>query len=302
MVAPNLPPLAAIRAFEAAARHLSFTKAAEELGMTQAAVSYQIKLLEERIGTPLFLRRARQVVLTETGARLAPEVTAAFEMLKAAFAETRGRIEGTLNISVVPTFASYWLARHIGEFQMAHPEIAMRLDSTARVIDFATEDFDLVIRAGAKQWPRADELEGHLLLKAHFAPMLSPALAQSIGGVHEPADLLKLTFTDAGDPWFEKWFAAAGVEYDSKTRPQSHFGAQHLEAAAAIAGRGVAMLTPAFYRDEVAAGRLIQPFDLVGYDGHGYWLVYPRSRRNVPKIRMFRDWILEATKPLREDD
>jgi len=301
MSAANLPPLTAIRAFEAAARHLSFTKAAEELGMTQAAVSYQIKVLEERVGAPLFLRRARQVALTETGARLAPEVTAAFEVLKTAFAESRGRIDGTLNISVVPTFASYWLAQHIGEFQMAHPQLALRLDSSAHVVDFATEDFDLSIRGSAKQWPRDDELEGHLLLKACFAPMLSPSLAATIGGVREPADLLKLPLTDAGDPWFAKWFAAAGIAFDSSGRPQSQFGAQHLEAAAAMAGRGVAMLTPAFYKDELATGRLIQPFDLVGYDGHGYWLLYPRARRSVPKIRMFRDWILEATKPLREE-
>ncbi|KKB10981.1 LysR family transcriptional regulator [Devosia geojensis] len=301
MSTPNLPPLTAIRAFEAAARHLSFTRAAEELGMTQAAVSYQIKVLEERVGAPLFLRQARQVALSETGARLAPEVTAAFEMLKTAFAETRGRIDGMLNISVVPTFASYWLARHVGEFQMAHPQLALRLDSSARLVDFATEDVDLGIRSGPEQWP-SPEFEGHLLLKARFAPMLSPALAASIGGVHEPADLLKLPLTDAGDPWFEQWFNLAGVEYDSKSRPQSQFGAQHLEASAAMAGRGVAMLTPAFYSEEIAAGRLIQPFELVGYDGHGYWLVYPRSRRTIPKIRMFRDWILEATKPLREGE
>ncbi|GLQ54987.1 LysR substrate-binding domain-containing protein [Devosia nitrariae] len=300
-MALNLPPLAAIRAFEAAARHLSFTKAAEELGMTQAAVSYQIKLLEERVGAPLFLRRARQVALTEIGVRLAPEVTTAFEILKTAFAESHERLEGTLNISVVPTFASYWLAQHIGEFQMAHPQIAIRLESSPRVVDFATEEFDLSVRGSAKQWPPNGELEGHLLLKAEFTPMLSPALAATIGGIKEPADLLKLPLTDAGDPWFENWFTAAGVEYDSKDRPQSQFGAQHLEAAAAMAGRGVAMLTPAFYTDELAMGRLLQPFDLLGYDGHGYWLLYPRARRNVPKIRMFRDWIIEATKPLREE-
>lgn len=295
----TLPPLTAVRAFEAVARHLSFTRAAEELGMTQAAVSYQIRILEERLGAPLFLRRPRQIALTETGARLAPEVTAAFEMIKGAFADVRGRVDGMLHISVVPTFASYWLAQHIGAFQMAHPQLALRLDSSPHVVDFTTEDVDLAIRGSARDLASDDELEGHLLLEARFTPMLSPSLAESIGGVREPADLLRLPMTDAGDPWFEKWFAAAGIAFDGKGRPQSQFGAQHLEAAAAMAGSGVAMLTPAFYQDELAIGRLIQPFPLTGYDGHGYWLVYPRSRRNAPKIRAFRDWIVAATERLR---
>ncbi len=296
----TLPPLTAVRAFEAVARHLSFTRAAEELGMTQAAVSYQIRILEERVGTPLFLRKPRQIALTETGARLAPEVTAAFEMLKGAFADVRGRVDGTLCISVVPTFATYWLAQHIGEFQVAHPQLALRLDSSPRVVDFAAEDVDLAIRGSARDLTAEGDLEGHLLLRAHFTPMLSPALAATIGGVREPADLLKLPMTDAGDPWFQKWFGAAGIPFDSTGRPQSRFGSQHLEAAAAMAGKGVAMLTPAFYQDELAIGRLVQPFELVGDDGNAYWVVYPRTRRNSPKIKAFREWIVAATEPLRE--
>lgn len=293
----DLPPLTAIRAFEAVSRHLSFTRAADELGMTQAAVSYQIKLLEDRLGASLFLRRPRQIALSETGARLAPDVTAAFEMLRSTFAATHSRIEGTLSISSVPTFASHFLVQNLGSFQVDHPELAVRIESAPRVVDFATEEFDVGIRGTEVIAPG---LVGHKLLMADFSPMLSPKLAESIGGVKRPEDLLKLPMVDADDPWFAMWFKQAGVaNYSIEKRPISRLGAQNLEAAAAIAGRGVAMLTPAFYADDIAAGRLIQPFKLLASDGHAYQLVYPEARRNSPKIKAFRDWLLPATAHMR---
>ncbi|TPI70931.1 LysR substrate-binding domain-containing protein [Mesorhizobium sp. B2-8-9] len=285
-----LPPLQAIRVFEAVARHLSFTKAAQELGMTQAAASYQIKLLEERIGAPLFLRRPRQIELTEPGQRLAPAVSEAFAILGQAYAAARGGADALLCITTVLTFASNWLAQHLGAFQLAHPALAVRLDTSSRLTDFAREDVDLAIRSGAGKWPG---LEAHKLLDADFTPMLSPKLAASIGGVREPADLLRLPILDPGDIWWTQWFEAAGVTgHDLAKRPGSSMGAQAYEANAAMAGHGVAILTRALFKNEIADGRLIQPFDLVGDDGHAYWLVYPTARRNVPKIRAFRDWLL----------
>ncbi|UCI26480.1 transcriptional regulator GcvA [Mesorhizobium sp. B2-8-5] len=285
-----LPPLQAIRVFEAVARHLSFTKAAQELGMTQAAASYQIKLLEERIGAPLFLRRPRQIELTEPGQRLAPAVSEAFAILGQAYAAARGGADGLLCVTTVLTFASNWLAQHLGAFQLAHPALAVRLDTSSRLTDFAREDVDLAIRSGGGKWPG---LEAHKLLDADFTPMLSPKLAASIGGVNEPADLLRLPILDPGDVWWAQWFEAAGVTgHDLAKRPGSSMGAQAYEANAAMAGHGVAILTRALFKNEIADGRLVQPFDLVGDDGHAYWLVYPTARRNVPKIRAFRDWIL----------
>lgn len=285
-----LPPLQAIRVFEAVARHLSFTKAAQELGMTQAAASYQIKLLEERIGAPLFLRRPKQIELTEPGQRLAPAVSEAFAILGQAYAAARGGADGLLCVTTVLTFASNWLAQHLGAFQIAHPALAVRLDTSSRLTDFAREDVDLAIRSGGGKWPG---LEAHKLLDADFTPMLSPKLAASIGGVKEPADLLRLPILDPGDIWWTQWFEAAGVTgHDLAKRPGSSMGAQAYEANAAMAGHGVAILTRALFKNEIADGRLIQPFDLVGDDGHAYWLVYPTARRNVPKIRAFRDWIL----------
>ena len=285
-----LPPLPAIRVFEAVARHLSFTKAAQELGMTQAAASYQIKVLEERIGAPLFLRRPKQIELTEPGQRLAPAVSEAFAILGQAYAAARGGADGLLCVTTVLTFASNWLAQHLGSFQLAHPALAVRLDTSSRLTDFAREDVDLAIRSGGGKWPG---LESHKLLDADFTPMLSPKLAASIGGVNKPADLLRLPILDPGDIWWTQWFEAAGVTgHDLAKRPGSSMGAQAYEANAAMAGHGVAILTRALFKAELADGRLVQPFDVVGDDGHAYWLVYPTARRNVPKIRAFRDWIL----------
>src|SRR5262245_55464882 len=290
MPALSLPPLAALRVFESAARHLSFTKAAAELGMTQAAVSYQIKLIEERIGVPLFLRRPRQVALTEAGQRFAPEVTQAFTQLAEAYAAVRNVAEGTLVISTIQTFASNWLARHLGSFQMKHPSLAVRLEVQSHTADFSREEVDVGIRSGDGEWPG---LVRHQLFKSHFAPMLSPKLGEAARNVKTPADLLKLPILDPRDYWWDIWFKAAGVaETDLDRRPGSSMGSQASEANRALAGQGVAILTPALVANELAEGLLIQPFDLIVTEEKGYWLVYPETRRNVPKIRAFRDWML----------
>ncbi len=287
-------PLNALRVFEAVARLGSFTRAGEELGMTQTAVSYQVKLIEENVGEPLFLRRPRQITLTDVGQRLAPRVMEAFEMLQEAVSSARGDIDSALLISSTPTFASQWLARNIGTFQLAHPGIAVRLTTSDRIIDLAVEPVDLAIH----RFDACPGLDSHPLMRVEFSPMLSPALAETVGGIHEPRDLLKLRIIDAGDPWWRLWFAAAGVrDPDLEGRPTSRLGAQSLEARAAIAGQGVAILTPEFYGDDVALGRLYQPFDLRCSDGCDYRLAYPHARRNTPKIRLFRDWILSELCP-----
>lgn len=285
-------PLNALRVFEAVARLGSFTRAGEEIGMTQTAVSYQIKLLEENIGEPLFLRRPRQISLTETGQRLLPKVAEAFGILQEAMASVREAAEETLIIHSTPTFASQWLARNLGSFQILHPTIAVRLKTSDQLIDFNREIADVAIRSGRGKW---QGLAVSRLIKVDFTPMLSPRLAEEMGGIHVPEDLLKLRIIDAGDPWWATWFNAAGVPNPGlESRPRSRLGAQSFEASAAIAGQGVAILTPEFYRDDLASGRLLQPFPLICDDGHDYWLAYPESRRNIPKIRAFRNWIKAA--------
>ena len=292
---PTLPPLTAVRAFEAAARRKSFTRAAEELGMTQASVSYQIRILEERVGSALFVRLARGVELTEVGARFSRQASEAMTLLRDAYAEARGESEETLVISVIPTFATNVLAQRLGRFQIANPSIAVRVDVSQGIADLPAEDFDLGIRSGDGDWPG---LKADLLIPSLFTPMLSPDLAATIGGVHEPADLLKLPIIEAGDPWWRQWFEAAGLPDAEPGDLGLQLGSQILEANAAMAGQGVGILTPAFYREAMAQNRLIQPFDLVCDDGRAYWLVYPESRRNAPKIRAFRKWILAEMKDL----
>ncbi|WP_062012547.1 LysR substrate-binding domain-containing protein [Aureimonas sp. AU4] len=290
-MARSLPPLAALRAFEAAARHLSFTRAADELGMTQAAVSYQIKVLEERVGAPLFRRDRRQVALTDAGRRLGGDATGAFDLISASFEAVRGGAAGVLTISVIPTFATLWLARHLYAFQLAHPDIAVRLQSNREIVDFDKEPVDIAIRGGL---PPSPSLVTHKLLRADFTPMLHPGLEARLGlPLREPADLLRYPLIDPTDPWWNEWFAFAGVARPGFEVDNGHkLGGQDLEAIAATAGHGVAILTPFFYRDDVAAGRLRQPFALLCPSDRGYWLCYPPGRRNAPKIRLFRDWLL----------
>ena len=149
----NLPPLAAIRVFEAAARHHSFTRAAQELGMTQAAVSYQIKVLEDRVGTGLFLRRPRGVDLTDAGQILSRKSGQALDLLQEAYAEAKGETEQTLTLSAIPTFATNILAQMLVLFQIANPTIALRLSVGQSLLYFETEDFDAAIRSGVCRWP-----------------------------------------------------------------------------------------------------------------------------------------------------
>ena len=287
----NLPPLATVRVFEAAARHLSFTRAADELGMTQAAVSYQIKLLEERLGAPLFFRRTRAVELTATGRLLAPATSEALDQLAAAFSAAKADAGGVLSISVLPTFAAHWLAPRIGRFQMKHPDIAVRTRATRDVASFSRDDVDVAIRSGRGDWPG---LEGHPLFPVDFTPMYSPKLIERHGPIDGPADLLRLLLIDPGDRWWTLWFDAMGVSgFEPAGHPDSRMGDQHLEARAAIGGYGVAILTPAFYRQEIEAGLLVQPFATASEAGQFYFLAYPTARRTVPKIRAFREWILD---------
>lgn len=282
-----LPPLAALRAFDAAARHLSFTKAGEELGMTQAAVSYQIKLLEERIGAPLFLRQARKVVLSEAGLRLAPGINQAFDLMRDSVATTRTGARSTITISTMQTFASNWLAYYIGSFQLAHPNIAVRLEASTALTDFSRGDVDVAIRSGRGEWPG---LISHKLVPAVFTPMMTPELAAQ---VNTPADLLNMALIGADDPWWQIWFEEAGVDADLENRgPALLLDSQVLVGSMALAGQGAAVLTPAFFTRELAEGRLVQPFDLVCSRGWAYWLVYPEARRNAPQIKAFREWIL----------
>jgi LysR family glycine cleavage system transcriptional activator len=287
----RLPPLSAIRAFEAAARHGSFTKAAEELGMTQAAVSYQVKLLEDRVGTPLFLRQPRRVVLSDAGKRLAPGVAEAFQRLNAAFATLRETDESVLSVTAINTFCTNWLVPRLGTFQVAHPDIAVRLEASSRLVDFALEEFDLGIRDGKGTWPG---LKSHLLFPVDLTAVCSPELLKRIGGIRKPEDLFSLPLLDYSDECWRQWFEAAGIPEPPKLKgPVIQMPTQQMMGSAAMAGQGIALVTPALFDAELADGRLVQVLPIrCSHKNSSYWLVYPEERQNTAKIRAFRDWIL----------
>ena len=292
-----LPPLAAVRVFEEAARCKNFTLAAQQLGMTQAAVSYQIKILEERVGAPLFVRQARGVALSDVGKRFARRASEAMNILGDAFAEAKGLSQETLSVSVIPTFATNFLAQKLGAFQLENPNIAVRVEINEGIADFRTGAVDVAIREGNGDWP---DLCSYHLVRTRYTPMLNPNLAESIGGLRNPEDLLKLPILSHSEPWWQRWFEAAGVSNpDLSERKNQQLGPQIIEANAALAGHGVAMLNPDFFKNELASGQLVQPFELLCSDTTGYWLVFPDSHRHSQKIRKFQFWLQEVTKDFR---
>ena len=285
----QLPPLAAVRVFEAAARHLSFTKAAAELGMTQAAVSYQIKQLEDRVGTALFRRLTRRLELTEAGRQLAAPVGDALGLLADAFAAVRSEGDRVLKITTMHTFASNWLVPRLGRFERLHPEIAVWIDSSTRVVDLMAEEVDVAIRVGHGEWPG---LVAERLMPVALTPMASPELIAGVGGVETPADLLKLPLFREDDDAWEAWFELAGHPVPPGVARGARLDTQQMIGNAAAAGRGVGLLNPPFFADELESGRLVQPFPHRLYSRRSYFLAYPKIRREQPKIRAFRDWIL----------
>lgn len=285
-------PLNALRVFEAVARHGSFSRAAEELGMTQTAVSYQIRLLEDHIGEQLFLRQPRQIVNTDAANRMLPNVGKALELMNEAMLAGAQAANETLEIHSSPTFASHWLARNLGSFQLEYPAIAVRLLRVSKITDFGRDPADISIRWGIGPWP---EHECHLLGHFSYAPMLSPALAAGAGGISEPRHLLRLPIIGAQQDSWQTWFASAGLKPpDLSVHKRHNYIEQDLCANAALAGQGVALLNHIYFAEDLASGRLVAPFNHHCSDEIGIWLVYPHSRRNTPKIKAFRDWILAA--------
>ena len=280
-------PLSSIRVFEAAARLNSFTRAAEELGMTQAAVSWQIKALETKLGFALFKRLPREVRPTEPGERLSRAATEALTLLRRAFAEVTEADQGVLTITTLTTLATQWLAPRLGAFQVANPGLAVRLDTSPVILDLARENVDIALRAGDGQWPG---VECALLMPSVFTPLCSPALCDKLG-LSTPADLLTAPRVGDDTEW-AAWFACAGVESGATPASQLKADIQGLEVAAAMGGQGVALGSPILFAREIAAGLLVRPFPQTVRLSAGYWLAWPEDRRRSPKIARFRDWLL----------
>lgn len=280
-------PLASIRVFEAAARLKSFTRAAEELGMTQAAVSWQIKALEGRLGQSLFRRLPREVQPTEAGDRLSRAATEAMSLLRRAISDLTEADEHILSITTLATLATQWLAPRLGAFQLANPGLAVRMDTNPALLDLAREGFDVGIRSGHGDWPG---MESQMLMPSVFTPVCSPAMAQKLN-LKSPCDLLNAPRIGMEKEW-AAWFAAAGL--DDGARPATKLTADYqvLEVAAALGGQGVALASPILFAREIETGVLVRPFQEMVAFHTGYYLVWPEGRRRSPKIKRFRDWLM----------
>ena len=284
-------PLNAMRAFEAAARHLSFTRAALELHVTQNAVSAQVKNLEARLGTPLFRRLPRGLALTDEGQALLPLLSDSFERMHAVLEQFEGGLHRqVVTVAAVGTFAVGWLLPRLPAFQRAHPATALRLMTNNNRVDLAAEGLDWAIRFGDGAWHGTEA-------QALMAPPLSPVCASATARrLHAPADLARETLLRSyrADEW-TRWFAAARA-----TTPLLHgpiFDSSITMAEAAAQGAGVALLPPALFGEALRSERLVQPFDL-GVTLGGYWLTRLKSRPQTDAMRTFAQWLLAS---LREE-
>ncbi len=303
----RLPPLNALRAFEAAARHLSFTQAAEELAVTQAAVSHQVKALEAHLGVPLFRRLNRALALTEAGRSLLPPAREAFDLLDAAARRLRqAEAGGPLRVSVLTSFASKWLLPRLARFRAQHPDIDVLVSADDRLADLERDEIDVGIRYGAGGYPglRVDWLMGDEIL-----PVCAPGLCEGPRPLRAPEDLRHHTLLHdevsgtADSPDWRVWFEAAGLA-DSGIDPERGPGYSHMAMVleAAVAGEGVALGRLSLAGDDLEAGRLVCPFGPRLRTRFAYWVVSSPALAERPKVRAFRRWVIaeargEATPP-----
>ncbi|WP_207476168.1 transcriptional regulator GcvA [Arenibaculum pallidiluteum] len=285
----RLPPLNAVRAFEAAARHLSFTRAAAELNVTQAAISHQIKGLEETLGVPLFRRLNRALVLTEAGQSYLPPLNEALDLIAEATARLRqAENQGVLTVSTISSFAARWLVPRLPRFQALHPTVDVRLSSSTRLVDFTQQDVDIAIRFGRGHWP---DLAVERLLREDVFPVATPALRDGPPPIRHPSDLRGVTLLhdDFTINWAD-WLRLSGVDGVDVSRGPRYTDSGHL-IQAALAGQGVALARSALIADDLAAGRLVRLFDLALPSELAYWVVCPPHYLRRPKVRAFRDWL-----------
>jgi LysR family glycine cleavage system transcriptional activator len=290
----RLPPLSTLRSFEAAARLLSFSKAAEEIHVTHGAVSRAIRHLEDHLGIPLFQRKTRQVLLTPAGATYAASVRDILDRLAAATAAIADRESlGVLNVSTIDSFASKWLLPRLYRFRQTHPDIDIRLTASQKLADFVNDGIDIAIRYGRGRYPG---LVAELLLKEELAPVSSPKLLDGPHPLNTPADLKyhTLIHDDFEIDW-ATWLKSAGVEgVDAHRGPRFESSGHAVQAA--VQGEGVVLGRSALVADDLEAGRLVRPFTLSLPADLAYYVVYPAQSEARPKVRAFRDWLLNEVR------
>ena len=287
----SLPPLNALRSFDAAARHQSFTRAADELCVTQGAVSHQVKALETELGLQLFKRERNGLLITDAGRDYLAVVRDIFDRLELATDRLLQRQRsGTITVTTSPDFAAKWLVGRLGRFAEAYPDIELKLAALMHRVDFAREDMDLAIRHGDGQWPELDAVN---LSAEELFPVCSPSLMTSRGGLHKPEDVLKFPLLHLDDrrDW-SRWLEAAGHSGEGLLHgPILNHASMLIDAA--IDAQGIALARTMLAANDLITGRLVRPFQAAIPLRNTYWIVCPKATRSLPKIVAFRDWLLE---------
>jgi LysR family glycine cleavage system transcriptional activator len=294
----RLPPLNALKAFEAAARHESFTRAAQELSVTQGAVSHQVKALEAELGIKLFNRERQRLTLTEAGKDYLVAVRDGFDRIALGTERLLQRQNaGVLTVSTSPDFAAKWLVHRLGNFIEAHPGIDLRVSATMHHVDFAREEVDVAVRHGDGNWPGLDTVR---LCSEQLFVICSPKLLTGKRRLSKPSDVLKfpLIHLDARADW-TKWLQAADLDAAAAIHgPVLNRASMVIDAA--INGQGIALARTTLAAFDLIGGRLVRPFAEALRLSRGYWIVCPKATAAVPKIKTFRDWLLaEAAEDIR---
>ena len=304
MMARSLPSLNALRAFESAGRHLSFTKAAAELNVTPAAIGHQVKALEELIGVPLFRRRTRALRLTDAGQAALPTLGQGFDKLAQGVEQMRAHSEsGVLTISVSPSFGAMWLVPRLEDFRSRHPEIEIRIDGTDRRVDLVRDDADVALRYGPGGYTG---VQVDWLFSQVNTPVCSPALLSGEHPLRQPDDLrhhtlLHIDWKDAEASW-RMWLLAAGLHDIDPTRGP-RFTMENMAVQAALDGQGVALIGDVLVADDLASGRLVRPFgpSLSTPLTFSYYLLSAKDSAEQPKVAAFRDWLLDEARASRPE-
>jgi LysR family transcriptional regulator, glycine cleavage system transcriptional activator len=286
----RLPPLNAVKAFEAAARHESFTRAAEELCVTQGAVSHQVKALESELGVKLFNRERQRLIITEAGRQYLAVVRDALDRLAIGTERlVQRQTSGVLTISTSPDFAAKWLVHRLARFVEAHPGIDLRVSATMHHVDFAREDVDIAVRHGDGNWAGLDVTR---LTTEHLFAVCSPKLVTGRQRLSKPSDVLKFPLMHLEDrkDW-SRWLEAAGVVgADTSRGPVLNRASMLIDAA--VDGQGIALARTALAAWDLINGRLLRPFSLSLRLSKTYWIVCPQATSTLPKVKACRDWLL----------
>jgi LysR family glycine cleavage system transcriptional activator len=285
----RLPPLNALKAFEAAARSESFTRAAQELNVTQGAVSHQVKALEATLGIKLFNRERQRLVITEAGRDYLAVVRDALDRIAAGTERLMQRQSaGVLTVSTSPDFAAKWLVYRLGRFAESHPQFDLRVSAAAHQVDFAREDVDVAVRHGDGKWPGLDVVR---LCSERLFPVCSPKLISGRNRITAASDLLKFPLLRLDD-WktWTRWFAAAGVIDPVARGPVLNRASMLIDAA--VDGHGIALARTVLAAWDLINGRLVTPIDVSLKLSNTYWIVCPKAISSVPKIATFRKWLL----------